>query len=218
MAPNPPKVRVKPALRGVSHEVAAYLALPSALLLVARAPSGDATLAASVYGGSLFFLFAASAFYHRPFWTPRAREFLGRVDHAAIFVLIAGTYTPIALLLGPGLGHRLLALVWAIAAGGIGLALAWTHAPKRLMAAIYVGFGWVVFPAVPALRAAVGDSTLALLLVGGLFYTGGAAIYAFRRPDPVPHVFGYHEIFHVLVVAAAACHFLVIRAVVPALG
>lgn len=218
MAPNPPPVRVKPALRGVAHEVAAYFALPSVFLLVARAPSGAPTVAASVYGGSLVLLFAASAFYHRPFWTPRAREILGRVDHAAIFVLIAGTYTPISLLLGPGLGRTMLAVVWAIAAAGIALSVAWVHAPKKLMAGIYVAFGWIVVPAVPALRAAAGDGTLSLLLVGGLFYTLGAAIYAVRRPDPLPHVFGYHEIFHVLVVAAAACHYAVVLSVVRALG
>jgi hemolysin III len=218
MAPNPPPVRVKPALRGVSHELAAYLAVPGALFLVARAPAGPATIAASVYGASLVFLFSASAFYHRPFWQPRPRELLGRVDHAAIFLLIAGTYTPISLLLGPGLGHTMLAVVWAAAAGGIALALAWTHAPKKLMAAIYVLLGWTVFPALPGLRAAIGDRVLALLLVGGLFYTVGAAIYAFRRPDPIPHVFGYHEIFHALVVAAAACHFAMVVAVVRALS
>jgi hemolysin III len=218
MAPNPPPVRVKPALRGVSHELAAYVAFPSALLLAARAPAGDATLAATVYGGSLFFLFAASAFYHRPFWSPRARDIVGRVDHSAIFLLIAGTYTPMSLLLGPGIGHTLLAVVWAGAAGGIALALAWTSAPKPLMAGIYVLLGWTVFPALPALRAAAGDRTLSLLLLGGLFYTVGAGVYAFRRPDPVPHVFGYHEIFHVLVVAAAACHFAMVAAVLRALG
>jgi len=218
MAPNPPKLRVKPALRGVSHELAAYVALPSAFLLVGSARAGTPTLAASVYGASVFFLFAASAVYHRPFWTPRARGLVGRLDHSAIFVLIAGTYTPFALLLGPGLGHTLLALVWAGAAAGIALALAWGDPPKKLMAGIYVLLGWTLVPAIPALRAAVGDRTLSLLLLGGLFYTVGAAVYAFRRPDPLPKVFGYHEIFHLLVVAAAAAHFVVVLTVVRGLG
>jgi len=218
MAPNPPPVRVKPALRGVSHEIAAYLALPSVLVLVAAAPGGAATAAAAVYGGSLVFLFSASAFYHRPFWPPRARELVGRIDHAAIFLLIAGTYTPFCLLLEPALGRALLVFVWAAAAGGVLLALVWSTAPKKVMAGIYVLYGWTIVPVVPALRAAVGGGTLALLLVGGLFYTVGAAVYAYRRPDPLPRVFGYHEIFHLLVVAAAACHYLVVASVVRTLG
>jgi hemolysin III len=218
MAPNPPPVRVKPTLRGVSHEIAAYLALPSVVFLVVAAPRGAATAAAAVYGGSLVFLFSASAFYHRPFWPPRARELVGRIDHAAIFLLIAGTYTPFCLLLGPTLGRALLAFVWTIAAGGVLLSLLWCHAPKKGMAAIYVLYGWTIVPVVPALRASVGGGTLALLLLGGLFYTVGAAVYAYRRPDPLPRIFGYHEIFHLLVVAAAACHYLVVSAVVRTLG
>lgn len=218
MAPNPPPVRMKPILRGVSHEIAAYLALPSVLFLVVAAPRGAATAAAAVYGGSLVFLFSASAFYHRPFWPPRARELVGRVDHAAIFMLIAGTYTPFCLLLGPTVGRALLVFVWTAAAGGVLLAFVWPSAPKKVMAGIYVLYGWTFVPVVPALRASVGDLTLTLVLVGGLFYTVGAAVYAYRRPDPLPRVFGYHEIFHLFVVAAATCHYLVVARVVRSLG
>jgi hemolysin III len=217
MAANPPPVPVKPALRGVSHEIAAYLALPSALLLVAAAPRGTPTTAAAVYAGSLVFLFSTSAFYHRPFWAPRARALMGRIDHAAIFLLIAGTYTPFCLLLGPALGRALLAFVWTAAAGGVLFSLLWAEPPKKVMAGIYVLYGWTIVPVVPALRA-VGDGTLALLLVGGFFYSVGAAVYAYRRPDPLPRVFGYHEIFHLLVIAAAVCHYLVVAAVVGTLG
>jgi hemolysin III len=218
MAPNPPVVRVKPALRGVSHELAAYLAAPCAAVLVARAPEGPGRLGAAVYGASLVLLFAASAFYHRPFWSPRARQLVGRLDHAAIFALIAGTYTPLSLLLGQGLGRTLLAVVWGGAVGGVAFAFAWPSAPKPLMAALYVLLGWCILPSLPALRVAVGDGTLSLLLAGGAAYTVGAGVYAFRWPDPFPRVFGYHEIFHVLVVGAATCHFLVVAAVLRALS
>jgi hemolysin III len=218
MAPNPPKQhpplavapRVKPRLRGVSHEIAAYLAVPAAAALVATARGGSARAAAVTYGASVFILFAVSAFYHRPFWTPAWRNFLGRLDHAAIFILIAGTYTPLCLLIGPGAGYTLLAVAWGCATVGIVVALAWGAAPKKVMATVYVLFGWLLMPIMPALRAALGDGPLLLVLAGGLAYTAGAVIYAVRRPDPFPVVFGYHEIFHLLVVGAAACHFVVV--------
>jgi hemolysin III len=218
MAPNPPPPRIKPLLRGVSHEIAAYLAAPAAMALLALAQSGSARLAAIVYGASLYTLFVVSAFYHRPTWSPRARRIIHRLDHAAIFVLIAGTYTPFCLLLGPGIGYALLAAVWVGAGLGVALAIAWVEAPKRLMAALYVLLGWWVLPVLPALRAAVGDGGLALLLGGGLAYMVGAFIYAVRRPDPFPAVFGFHEIFHLLVVGAATCHFLLIVDVIGALN
>ena len=146
------------------------------------------------------------------------RAVIARVDHSAIFLLIAGTYTPFGLLLGPGRGHALLAVVWTGAGVGILIATTWTRAPKPLMAAVYVLLGWIIIPVVPALRASIGNHALLLLLVGGLVYTAGALVYALRRPDPFPTVFGFHEIFHVLVIAAATCHFVVVEAVIHALG
>ena len=163
-------------------------------------------------------LFATSALYHRVYWPSSIRHLIGRIDHSAIFLLIAGTYTPFCLLLGPGTGHGLLGLVWVAAALGIGLEIGWRRLPKGLRAGLYVLLGWFIVPVLPALRAAVGDRALVLLVVGGAFYTVGAVIYATRRPDPFPRVFGFHEIFHLLVIAAAACHFLVVAAAVRALG
>jgi len=218
VTPSLPAPRVKPLLRGVSHQVAAIAAFPLVVALVARAGSGPARLAALVYGASVLALFASSALYHRPTWPPRARDLLGRVDHAAIFLLIAGSYTPLCLLLGPGAGHRLLALVWALAALGVVLAIAWDGAPKPLRAALYVGFGYLFLPTVPALWAALGDGTLGLMLAGVALYTVGAVVFARRWPDPAPAWFGFHEIFHLLVVAAAGCHFAMVARVVRALG
>ena len=210
--------RVKPVLRGVSHQVAAVAALPLVAALVARAGGGAARLAALVYGASLLALLTMSAVYHRPTWPPRARELLGRVDHAAIYLLIAGSYTPLCLLLGAGEGHRLLALVWSLAALGVAQAVAWDGAPKPLRAALYVGLGWLFLPTLPALRAALGPGPLGLLLAGAALYTLGAVIFARRWPDPFPAWFGFHEVFHLLVVAAAGCHFAVMARVVAVLG
>lgn len=199
----------KPLLRGVSHEIAAGVALAGWIVLALLAGPGRARLAANVYGASLFTLFFVSALYHRPTWRPAARLVMRRLDHSAIFLLIAGTYTPICLLLPVSTGQRLLSVVWAGAAAGILQSLLWVRAPKALSAAIYVLLGWVVVTALPALRAALGAGAIALLFAGGAAYTLGAIVYATRRPDPFPRVFGYHEVFHALVVAAAACHFAV---------
>lgn len=210
--------RTKPLLRGVSHEIAAFAAAPASLALIASANSPSAQLGAATYGTSLFTLFLVSAVLHRPTWSPRARRLVGRLDYSAIFLLIAGTGTPVCLLLGGGLGRALLVVVWAGAALGIALTVAWMGVPKPLMAALYVLLGWAVVPAFAALRAAMGWWPLLLLLAGGLAYTAGAIVYSLRRPDPYPRVFGYHEIFHLLVVAGAACHFVVVAAAVRALG
>jgi hemolysin III len=187
-------------------------------LLAVRAPTRTALTAALVYGLSLVILFTTSAVYHRVYWPLSIRRVIGRVDHSAIFLLIAGTYTPFGLLLGPGIGHRLLALVWAGAAVGIVIVIGWHGIAKPLRASLYVVLGWFIFPAVPALRAAMGDAALWMLFLGGAFYTVGAVIYATRRPDPFPRVFGFHEIFHLLVIAAAIVHYLVVDAAVRSIG
>jgi len=210
----PAPVRVRPLLRGWSHALAAAVALPAAALLVLSARAGTAAWGALVYGASLVTLFLTSALYHRIYWPSSIRHLIGRIDHSAIFLLIAGTYTPFCLLLGPGLGHGLLLAVWLAAAAGIAVVLAWKSVPKPLRAGLYVLLGWFIVPVIPTLHATVGARALALLLVGGAFYTVGAVIYAVRRPDPFPRVFGFHEIFHLLVVAAAACHYLVVLAAV----
>jgi hemolysin III len=211
-----PPVRVRPLLRGWSHALAAGAAIPAAGLLVLTARQGTATWGALVYGASLVILFLTSALYHRIYWPSSVRHLIGRIDHSAIFLLIAGTYTPFCLLLGPGLGHGLLLAVWVAAAIGIAVVLAWKSVPKPLRAGLYVLLGWFIVPVIPTLYRAVGSRALALLLVGGAFYTVGAVIYGTRRPDPYPRVFGFHEIFHLLVVAAAVCHYLVVQAAVTA--
>jgi hemolysin III len=213
-----PSPRVKPLLRGVSHQIAAFVALPAALSLVATAKRGPAEIAALVYGASVFTLFSVSALYHRPLWPARAYAVIGRIDHSAIFVLIAGTYTPFCLLLGPGVGYALLAAAWTGAGLGILFVVLWPRAPKPVKAALYVSLGWLIVPCIPALRAAMGSGPVVLLLSGGLAYTAGAVVYALRRPDPFPAVFGFHEIFHVLVIAAATCHFVVVAGAIRAMS
>ena len=210
VAPAP----AKPLLRGVSHEVAAFAALAAWIVLALAAPGGRGRAAANVYGASLFTLFLVSALYHRPNWAPRARLLMKRLDHSAIFLLIAGTYTPLCLILPPSSGLPLLAIVWGGAALGILRSIFWVRAPKPLVAALYVALGWAAFPILPALGATLGTAALVLLGAGGAAYTVGAVVYATRRPDPFPRVFGYHEVFHALVIAAAACHFaVVVRAI-----
>jgi hemolysin III len=207
----------KPLLRGVSHEIAAGVALAGWVALALVATPGRGRVAANVYGASLFTLFVVSALYHRLDWRPRARLIMRRLDHSAIFLLIAGTYTPFCLLLPPATGRPLLALVWGGAAAGVLQSLLWVRAPKVLSAALYVLLGWVVVPVLPSLRATLGGVGVALLAGGGAVYTLGAIVYAARRPDPFPRVFGYHEVFHAMVIAAAACHFAVAALAVGAL-
>jgi hemolysin III len=216
--PEPSPVRKKPLFRGVSHEIAAFAAAPAAVALVSSARSSRAQLGAITYGTTLFVLFLASALFHRPTWSPRGRLIMGRIDNASIFLLIAGTYTPVCLVLGGMTGTVLLAAAWTVAALGIVLSVAWPLAPKPLMAAIYVLLGWSFILTASGVAAAMGRAALVLLVGGGLVYTTGAVVYALRRPDPCPLVFGYHEIFHLLVIGGAACHFAVISVAVRVLG
>jgi len=202
----------KPRLRGVSHEWAFFLFLPLGLWLVVSAPNGRAALAAGIYALSVSLLFGASALYHRISWaSATARRWMRRLDHSAIFVLIAGTYTPFALLTLDGtLATVILVAVWAGAAAGIVMTMVWIDAPKWLIAIVYVALGWVAIAAMPEMLDDLGITAVGLVAAGGALYTAGAVIYALKRPDPVPTVFGYHEIFHVLVVAAAALQYAVV--------
>jgi len=211
--------RTRPLLRGVFHVFAALGAVPAAAWLVSVSGTRAAAVGAGVYGASLVALFSVSATYHRVFWTdPRIRSVVGRLDHSAIFLLIAGTYTPFCLLIGAWTGYALLGTVWASASLGILLVVVFPRTPKPVRSALYVLLGWLIVPFLPALQAALGSGPFLLLLAGGAFYTVGAVIYASRRPDPFPRVFGFHEIFHVLVVAAAACQFFAVTAAVRAMG
>jgi hemolysin III len=172
------------------------------------ADGARAHVAAAIYGAGLCGLFAASATYHRWRWNPRFKPLLRRVDHSMIFVFIAASYTPVALLVlhGP-LAWAVLASAWAGAIAGVVFSLGWIDAPRSWTAAAYIALGWVIVVAAPQLVDGIGWVAGALFLLGGLFYSGGALIYARQRPDPWPAVFGYHEVFHALVVAAAAVHF-----------
>jgi len=210
--------RTKPLLRGVSHEIAAGVALAGLVALVLLAPGPRARVGALVYGLSLVALFSVSALYHRPTWSPRVRLWMRRLDHSAIFLLIAGTFTPLCLLLGDTRAHTMLAVVWAGAGLGVLRALVWPRAPRMVATALYLVLGWAAIPIVPAMYRALGAGSIVLLAAGGLLYSVGAVIYATRRPDPFPKVFGYHELFHALVVGAAGLHFAVAAGAVRALA
>jgi hemolysin III len=206
-----PEIRVKPRLRGVSHQYAFFVSLASGILLVQLATTTRASVAVGIYAASVSALFGVSALYHRVTWSTPARRRMRRFDHAMIFVLIAGTYTPVGLLVLQGtLATVVLAVVWGGAAAGIVLELAWTTAPRWLGGTVYLALGWVAVVAMPQLFARLGITGGLLLVAGGLVYSAGVAVYALRRPDPVPGVFGYHEVFHLLVIAGVAAHFLAI--------
>jgi hemolysin III len=208
-----PPLRVKPRLRGVSHQYAFGVAAAAGAALVAFAPAGEPRVAAAVYALSLCAMLGTSALYHRVDWSPARARLMRRLDHAMIFVLIAGTYTPFALLvLSEGFGRWILAVAWGGALAGVGLTVAWIDAPRWLTAAAYVALGWVAVAAFPQIVDRAGVAGAALLGVGGLLYTAGAVVYARQRPDPVPAVFGFHEVFHVFVLAAAAAHYIAVAA------
>ena len=208
---------VKPRLRGVFHQYGFFVALGAGTLLVLGAPTARAALAAAVYAASVCALLGVSALYHRITWTPPVRRRLRHLDHAMIFVLIAGTYTPVGLLVLQGpLAAVVLVVVWGGAVAGIALNLGWRQAPSWVGVAVYVAVGWVALVALPQLLQHLGVVGTLLLVGGGLAYSAGALVYARRRPNPVPVVFGYHEIFHLLVVAGIALHFAAITLAVLA--
>jgi hemolysin III len=202
----------KPRLRGVSHQWAFYVSLALGAALVVAAEAGQPRLAAAVYAVSVAALFGTSALYHRITWASRvARRWMKRLDHSMIFFLIAGTYTPFALLVLDGaLATVILVVVWSGALAGILMKLVWIDAPKVLVAILYLALGWVAVAALPTMLDELGITGTALVAVGGLLYTVGALVYAFQRPNPAPAVFGYHEVFHALVILAAALQYAVI--------
>ena len=209
-----PAPRTKPLLRGVSHQIGFFAALIAGALIVARAPGRREALGLFAYCASLCVLLGTSALYHRPNWSPGRRAFLRRLDHSAIFILIAGTYTPLCMLALPAArGTLMLWVVWLGAAAGVTQSLLWTRAPRWLSTSIYLAFGWIGVAHSQQMAAIMGWRGVLLFLLGGLLYSVGAVIYARRKPDPWPKVFGYHEIFHVLVLAASALHFFVIAEV-----
>jgi hemolysin III len=202
--------RVKPLLRGVFHEAGFYAAVALSVPLALSAEPGKPLAAAIVFSSCLALCFGASALYHRPTWTPRVRARLARLDHAGIYLLIAGTYTPFGLLvLSKGWAIPVLTIVYVGAVAAIVTKVFWVRAPKALSAAIGVALGWVGAAAFTQL-AKVGVGGITLVVAGGVLYTAGALVYAFKRPDPKPAVLGYHELFHLCTLGAAACQYVAI--------
>jgi hemolysin III len=208
---------IKPKLRGVSHQYAFFVSLGCGVALILAASDGRARLAAGIYAAAVSALLGTSALYHRVTWRPKARRWMRRLDHSMIFVLIAGTYTPVALLALKGsLATTILIVLWAGALGGVIFKLLWIDAPKWLFASVYVALGLVSAAVFGELPATIGWLGVTGLAIGGLLYVVGAIVYASGRPNPWPKVFGYHEVFHALVIAAAGLQYAVIAfAVLP---
>jgi hemolysin III len=201
----------RPRLRGVFHLYAFLVFTAVGAALVATAPGARERLAGAIFAGCVALTFGVSALYHRVTWRPAARRVMRRLDHAAIYLLIAGTYTPYGLLVLSGAWRfSVLGVVWIGAALAIAQRLIWVDAPKWFAAVAGIGLGWVGVVAFPQIVAATGSLGTALVVAGGVLYTLGAVVYVLRRPDPVPAVFGYHELFHVLTVMAAACQYAAI--------
>ncbi len=206
---------VRPRLRGVTHRVAFHVAAIAGAILVIEARAGRARVAAAIYALLLCAMFGVSATLHRASWGPRAFGWLRRADHATIFVCIAGTYTPFSLVgLGGDAGTRLALLAWSVCGLGVVRALAWPHAPRAVTSACFVAAGWVALAYLPELHAALDAVTFACIFGGGAIFTLGAVVYLMRWPDPSPRVFGSHEVFHVLVIVACACHFAAVARIV----
>lgn len=197
-----------PLLRGRLHQHALWVAAVAAAALIALAPDARARVAAAVYGAGLCVLFGMSALYHRWPGPIRFKPLLRRLDHSAIFVFIAASYTPVGLLvLSPPMGTIILALAWGVALAGVAMSVAWIDAPRVVQALCYVAAGWMAVAAMPQLLHA-GLTPFVLFAAGGLVYSAGAVVYAWQRPDPWPRVYGFHEVFHTLVIAAAIVHFV----------
>jgi hemolysin III len=203
-----PPVAATPRFRGVAHLVAFVAAVPVGLVLVVHARAGVAQAGAAVFAVSVTMMLGVSSLFHRGSWTLGRKRWIGHLDHAMIYVLIAATYTPFALLVVHG-DWRLpiLALVWGGAVAATAARVLRPDAPAGVSAATCVALGWISLIVLPQVVERIGVGATSLLAAGGVAYTAGAVVYARRRPDPFPHVFGFHEVFHVLVVVALACQY-----------
>lgn len=214
---HPELILPKPLLRGWLHLICFFLAIPAGVSVIALAESSSARVGAVIYAIGLVALFGVSGFYHRGRWSPAWLSRMKRLDHTTIFVMIAGTYTPICLtVLNGWVAVTMLAVAWLGAAfGGV---LAWVPGSKSrtMCSAMYIVLGWAVVLATPQLVARLTVGQLVLIGIGGALYTGGAITLATRRPDPFPRIFGYHEVWHVAVVVAAACQLVAIASLVGA--
>jgi hemolysin III len=205
---------LKPRLRGWLHAYAAAISIGSGAALVAVAAAmrgGPAGATTAIYAATVTMLFGTSALYHRLNWSPRAHALMKRLDHSMIFVFIAGTYTPIATLTLPHTSAAVvLVVVWTGAVFGVLLQSAWPSAPRWLSVPCYIGLGWVAVFVMPQLLHNAGVAALVLIIAGGAIYTVGAVVYATKRPNPIPGVFGFHEVFHLCTLVAALCHYVAI--------
>jgi len=207
---------VKPRLRGWLHLATAPLSLASGIVLVAFSPTAPTRWASAVYAASALLLFTVSAIYHTGRWSPRAHHFLKRFDHANIFLLIAGSYTPFSLMLLEGRAQTvMLTAVWVSAGLGCLFRIFWVGAPRWLYIALYVGLGWAAIfyigdyvAGAQALGVGIGTAVLSLAVAGGLLYTIGGVVYGMQRPDPWPRWFGFHEVFHTFTILAFVSHYV----------
>jgi hemolysin III len=198
----------KPVLRGVLHQAAFFLSPVAGALLVGGANGTVDQVAATVFAGAAAIMFGASALYHRVAWRPSTGRWIRRVDHAGVYLMIAGSYTAFGLLALTGVWRIVvLAIVWSGACAAIALRIAWVEAPGWLAATLALAMGWVVLIVLPAMLDALGPTGFALLVAGGLLYTAGGIVYALRRPNPFPAVFGFHEVFHALVIGGVVCQY-----------
>jgi hemolysin III len=212
-------VAPKPLLRGVLHQTAFFVSLVVGTLLIGFSEGASRQTAAAVFAGSVALCFGVSALYHRGTWAPNARVLLRRLDHAGIYLLIAGTYTPVCLLVLDGAWrYTVLAVVAAAAAAAIVVMVAWVSAPNWFAAALGIGVGWIGVLLLPQLATRLAPTAVVLLALGGIAYTAGAIVYARRRPNPAPTVFGYHELFHALTILGVACQYVAIAVFVIRAG
>lgn len=198
---------VRPRLRGWLHAGLFPVAAVAGLVLVVLAPTAQARISGAIYAVSASLLFGVSALYHRGHWSPPVRAVLRRFDHANIFLIIAGTYTPFTiLLLDGGSASVLLTLIWAGALAGVAFRVLWVGAPRWIYVPIYVGLGWAAVFWLPSFASSGGVAVLTLIIAGGLLYSAGAVVYALKRPNPSPRWFGFHEVFHAFTLAGFASH------------
>lgn len=202
---------MKPLARGYTHLLAFFLAIAASILLISQSHGTLEFACTLLYSFTLIGMFGISALFHSPMWSRNNYLLLKRIDHAAIFALIAGTATPICLLgLKEEIGFPILLSMWGFALIGTVLTIFWINSPKWMRGLFYGMIGWLSIPYISEIKYSLGLANFQLLLIGGLIYTLGAIIYALKRPNPFPRVFGYHEVFHVLVVIASGFHFMVV--------